>query len=173
MNNFNKIIAFKMLSERISAILWSFDMLNLKATSFEMRGHGITDEGVGDYWWGGRGLLMSWQRITDEGAADYWHRAGVGVTKAPFVNFPVSKIFDLAKVPVRLFISHNGRDSVPNHQPHDCLLNRLSRRRSKKTNIKDPCHWPLCAEFTGDRRKCFHLMTSSWGVVVVVVVAAR
>ena len=29
---------------------------------------------------------------------------------------------------------HNGRDSVSNHQPHDCLLNRLFRRRSKKLN---------------------------------------
>ena len=28
---------------------------------------------------------------------------------------------------------HNGRDGVSNHQPHDCLLNRLFRRRSKKT----------------------------------------
>ena len=28
---------------------------------------------------------------------------------------------------------HNGRDSISNHQPHDCLLNRLFRRRSKKT----------------------------------------
>ena len=28
---------------------------------------------------------------------------------------------------------HNGCDSVSNHQPHDCLLNRLFRRRSKKT----------------------------------------
>ena len=28
---------------------------------------------------------------------------------------------------------HNGYDSVSNHQPHDCLLNRLFRRRSKKT----------------------------------------
>ena len=28
----------------------------------------------------------------------------------------------------------NGRDSVLNHQPHDCLLNRLFRRRSKKTS---------------------------------------
>ena len=28
---------------------------------------------------------------------------------------------------------HNGRDSVSNHQPHSCLLNRLFRRRSKKT----------------------------------------
>ena len=29
---------------------------------------------------------------------------------------------------------HNGRDSVSNHQPHDCLLNRVFRRRSKKTS---------------------------------------
>ena len=29
---------------------------------------------------------------------------------------------------------HNGRDSVSNLQPHDCLLNRLFRRRSKKTS---------------------------------------
>ena len=28
---------------------------------------------------------------------------------------------------------HNGHDGVSNHQPHYCLLNRLSRRRSKKT----------------------------------------
>ena len=29
---------------------------------------------------------------------------------------------------------HNGRDSVSNHQPQDCWLNRLFRRRSKKTS---------------------------------------
>ena len=29
---------------------------------------------------------------------------------------------------------HNGRDSVSNHQPHDCFLNRLFRRSSKKTS---------------------------------------
>ena len=29
---------------------------------------------------------------------------------------------------------HNGRDSISNHQPHDCLLNRLLRRRSRKTS---------------------------------------
>ena len=29
---------------------------------------------------------------------------------------------------------HNGRGSVSNHQPHDCLLKRLFRRRSKKTS---------------------------------------
>ena len=29
---------------------------------------------------------------------------------------------------------HDGRDSVSNHQPHDCFLNRLFRHRSKKTS---------------------------------------
>ena len=29
--------------------------------------------------------------------------------------------------------SYNGHNGVSNHQPHDCLLNRLFRRRSKKT----------------------------------------
>ena len=33
--------------------------------------------------------------------------SGVGVTKAPFVNFSVSKIFNLAKLCVRLFASHS------------------------------------------------------------------
>ena len=41
---------------------------------------------------------------------------------------------------------HNGHDSVSNHQPHGCLLNRLFRRKSKKTSLR---HWPLCGEFTG------------------------
>ena len=30
--------------------------------------------------------------------------------------------------------SHNGCDSVSNHRPHDCLLNRLFKRRWKKTS---------------------------------------
>ena len=29
---------------------------------------------------------------------------------------------------------HNDHDSISNHQPHDCLLNRLFRHRSKKTS---------------------------------------
>ena len=36
--------------------------------------------------------------------------------------------------PIPLEWSHNGRDSVSNHQPDDCLFNRLFRRRSKKTS---------------------------------------
>ena len=49
---------------------------------------------------------------------------------------------------------HNGRDSVSNHQLHDCLLNRLFRRRSKKTSlafvrgihrgpVNSPHKWPV------------------------------
>ena len=37
---------------------------------------------------------------------------------------------------------HNDHDSVSNHQPHGCLLNRLFRRRSKKTSklcVTDLC----------------------------------
>ena len=29
---------------------------------------------------------------------------------------------------------HNQCDGISNHQPHDCLLNRLFRRKSKKTS---------------------------------------
>ena len=36
--------------------------------------------------------------------------------------------------PITLRWRHNERDSVSNHQPHVCLLNRLFRRRSKKTS---------------------------------------
>ena len=47
---------------------------------------------------------------------------------------------------------HNGRDSVSNHQSHVCLLNRLFRRRSKKTSKlrvtglcagNSPHKWPV------------------------------
>ena len=40
------------------------------------------------------------------------------------------------KTNVALRWRHNGRHSVSNHQPHDCLLNRLFRRRSKKTSAR-------------------------------------
>ena len=39
---------------------------------------------------------------------------------------------------------HNGRNDVSNHQPHDCLLNRLFGRRSKKTSklrVTGLCTW--------------------------------
>ena len=38
----------------------------------------------------------------------------------------------IGSVPLRWH--HNGYDGVSNHQPHDCLLNQLFRRSSKKTS---------------------------------------
>ena len=50
---------------------------------------------------------------------------------------------------------HNGRNGISNHQPRDCLLNRLFRR------------WPVNSPHKGpERGKCFHLMTSSWHKVL-------
>ena len=37
-------------------------------------------------------------------------------------------------IPDPLQWRHNGRDSVSNHQPRGCFLNRLFRHRSKKTS---------------------------------------
>ena len=65
---------------------------------------------------------------------------------------------------------HNDHAGVSNHQPHGCLLNRLFRRKSKKTSKLRVTG--LCAgNSPGDRwisrtngqlrGKCFHLMTSS------------
>ena len=41
-------------------------------------------------------------------------------------------VFASLQYTLQLHWRHNGHDSVSNHQPHDCLLNRLFRRRSKK-----------------------------------------
>ena len=65
---------------------------------------------------------------------------------------------------------HNGRDSVSNHQPHNCLLNRLFKRRSKKTSkfrVTGLCagNSPVPGEFPAVTQKCFNLMTSSWNSI--------
>ena len=74
-------------------------------------------------------------------------------------------------IPWPLQWRHNVRDSVSYHQPHNCLLNRLFRRRSKKSSgspafmrgiISDRWFVPHKGPVT---RKMFHLMTSSWHTV--------
>ena len=45
---------------------------------------------------------------------------------------------------------HYEHKGVSNHQPHDCLLDRLFKAKIKR-NIKAPRNWPLCGEFTGDK----------------------
>ena len=56
----------------------------------------------------------------------------------------------------RLQWRHNGRDGVSNHQPHNCLLDRLFRRRSKKTSkprVTGLCagNSPVTGEFPAQR----------------------
>ena len=62
-----------------------------------------------------------------------WSMDGVGSRRvklhATSVSFAWCVVCDSA-----LQWRHNGRDCVSNHLPHDCLLNRLSRLRSKKTS---------------------------------------
>ena len=58
--------------------------------------------------------------------------------------------------PAPLQWRHNEHDGVSNHQPHDCLLNRLSRRRSKKTSkvrVTGLCagNSPVTGEFPAER----------------------
>ena len=68
---------------------------------------------------------------------------------------------------------HNDHGGVLNHQPHDCLLNRLFRRRWKKTSklrvtglcagnspglVKSPHKGPVTRKMV----PFDHLMTSSW-----------
>ena len=70
-----------------------------------------------------------------------------------FVPFP----------PLPLRWLHNECDGVSNHQPHDCLLKRLFRRRSKKTSklrVTGLCagNSPVTGEFPAQRtitRKMF------------------
>ena len=59
------------------------------------------------------------------------------VTPTPLLGLLSScPIFDFSYChrETALLWRHNGRGIVSNHQPHDCLLNRLFRRRSKKTS---------------------------------------
>ena len=51
-----------------------------------------------------------------------------------FMSLPISWYIRCLKEFWSLQWCHNGRDGVSNRQPRDCLLNRLTRRRSKKTS---------------------------------------
>ena len=79
---------------------------------------------------------------------------------------------------------HNGGDGVLNHQHHNCLLNRLFRRRSKKTSklrVTSLCAWnsPGAGEFPAQmvsnaenvsiwwrHHGCYHTRTS-WRVLKI------
>ena len=63
---------------------------------------------------------------------------------------------------------HNERDGVSNHQPHDCLLNRLLKARIKETSkfrITGICEGhrsPVNSPHKWSVTRKIYLMTSSW-----------
>ena len=72
-------------------------------------------------------------------------------------------------------------ETVSNYQLHECLLNRLFRRRWKKTSkLRVTGLWegnsPVTGEFPAQKasnaKKCFHLMTSSWIFLPFIIIAA-
>ena len=66
-----------------------------------------------------------------------------------------------------LWWRHNGRDSVSNHQPHDCLLKLLFRRTSKKTSklcVTGLCTWnaPGTGEFPAQMASNVENVSTCW-----------
>ena len=62
--------------------------------------------------------------------------------------FSTESLWPLIILVITLEWRHNERDEVSNHQPHDCLLERLFRRRSKKTsNLRVIGFCPVPGEF--------------------------
>ena len=62
---------------------------------------------------------------------------------------------------------YDVRDGVSNHQPHQCLLNRLFRRRSKKTSklrVTGPCtgNSPVTGEFPAQMTGNAENVSISW-----------
>ena len=62
---------------------------------------------------------------------------------------------------------HNGRDGVSNHQPHNCLLKRLFRRRSKKISkhrVTELCvgNSPVTGEFPAQMASYAENISISW-----------
>ena len=69
-------------------------------------------------------------------------------TPGPCIN--IKMVFPGMGIPIILQWHHNEHDGASNHQPHDCLLNRLFRRRSKKTSklrvtgfVRGIHRWPV------------------------------
>ena len=87
------------------------------------------------------------------------------------INIPLSLLwFSAAKLKIHFQWRHYERDSVSNHQPHDCILSSLFRQRSKKTSkllVTGLCagNSPVTGEFPEQRASNAEnfpiLMTSS------------
>ena len=76
-------------------------------------------------------MIMSLSRKRRFGVATF----GVIMPKSPLGNVNATAMFFITFAGENaLQWRHNTRDGLSNQQPRDCLLNRLFRRRSKKTS---------------------------------------
>ena len=104
-------------------------------------------------------LCCQWGNISaiDSACKDLNKRYTTTRVSTQQIFYPGSILIELLHH-LTLHWRHNGRDSVSNHQPHDCLLNRLFRRRSKKNEtsaslafvwgihrgpVNSPHKWPV------------------------------
>ena len=94
------------------------------------------------------GMREIWDTMSHWPPYESWYEGGLRHDE------PLATIWEL----VSLHQRHNDHDGVSNHQPHHCLLNRLFRRRSKKTSklrvtglcagnssgpVNSPHKWPV------------------------------
>ena len=89
----------------------------------------------------------------------FFHSASVSKTTSLIKTYPIlfpSCASPLISKNIILQWHHNGHDVVSNHQPDDCLFNRLFMHRSKKTSklrVTGPCarNSPVAGEFPAQR----------------------
>ena len=93
-----------------------------------------TEMGVIDLDFQGHLTIISNQETVFNIGLVYWFRAAKGCYTSQTCSCSKSLTLRCPSKLKSLLWRHNGRDSVSNHQPHDCLLNRLFRRSSKKTS---------------------------------------
>ena len=90
-------------------------------------------------------------------SSDQWNISEIFISQISFENIIAKKSYLSQQSPVcSLLWRHNGRETVSNHQPHDYLLNRLFRRRSKMTwklRVTGLCagNSPVTGEFPAQR----------------------
>ena len=102
-----------------------------------------------------RGLFYTWPSST----------TSRDLTKPQFVNLFIEA--STKWTPYSLRWRHNERDGVPDHQPHDCFLNRLFRRWSKETSkfhVTGLCaeNSPVTGDFPAQRASNAENVTIWW-----------
>ena len=80
--------------------------------------------------------------------------AGSSVSGVASLVYPSCDCYAHRETQLKLSLRwrHNEHDGISNHQPHDCLLNRLSKKTSKLrvTGLCDG-NWPVTGDFPAQR----------------------